>query len=130
MSKNNPTEVLSRLAWPTSRLASRIHHPLGRDRPGHVAHVGAWGPPGRAARERIVGAGARSQVGGEALMITTPCISPPSLFPVIFKPQAALKGKFNPYMSASFSFKSSEKVVLREFFDVLHSLEPFLSLFS
>ena len=46
----------------------------------------------------------------ETLIINPQYILPPSLFPLIFKPQAALKGKFNPYISASFSFKSSEKL--------------------
>lgn len=66
----------------------------------------------------------------KTLIINPQYILPPSLYPLIFKPQAALRGKFNPYMSVSFSFKSSQEVVLKEFFDVLDSLEPFLSLFS
>lgn len=46
----------------------------------------------------------------ETLKITPQYILPPSLSPLIFKPQAALRGKFNPYMSTSFSFKSSKKL--------------------
>lgn len=43
MSENNQTKVLSRLARPTSLLASRINHPLRRGLcQGHVAHVCAY----------------------------------------------------------------------------------------
>lgn len=49
----------------------------------------------------------------ETLIINPQYILRPSLSPLIFKPQAALRGKCNPYMSDSFSFKSSKSCFRR-----------------